>query len=153
MKPKFKYNDGGRSQAGFQGHTGDCVTRAIAIATELPYEKVYNDLFELAKQHRDTKRDKLAKAFQSGKQNVSPRTGVHKTIYNAYMKSLGWDWIPAMAIGQGCKVHLRKNELPAGKIVARVTKHMVAVIDGVINDTYDCSRNGTRCVYGYFVKR
>jgi len=28
----------------------------------------------------------------------------------------------------------------------------VAVIDGVINDTYDCSREGTRCVYGYWEK-
>jgi hypothetical protein len=24
------------------------------------------------------------------------------------------------------------------------------VIDGVIHDTHDCSRNGTRCVYGYY---
>jgi hypothetical protein len=25
-------------------------------------------------------------------------------------------------------------------------------VDGIINDTYDCSREGTRCVYGYFTK-
>ena len=30
------YNDGGRTAAGFKGETGDCVTRAIAIATGLP---------------------------------------------------------------------------------------------------------------------
>lgn len=29
----FVYDDGGRSAAGFKGKTGDCVTRAIAIAT------------------------------------------------------------------------------------------------------------------------
>jgi hypothetical protein len=31
---KFNYNDGGREAAGFKGFTGDCVCRAIAIATE-----------------------------------------------------------------------------------------------------------------------
>jgi hypothetical protein len=30
------------------------------------------------------------------------------------------------------------------------SRHLVAVIDGVIHDTHDCSRDGTRCVYGYF---
>ncbi len=24
------------------------------------------------------------------------------------------------------------------------------MIDGVVHDTYDCTRNGTRCVYGYW---
>jgi hypothetical protein len=31
-----------------------------------------------------------------------------------------------------------------------VSRHAVAVIDGVIHDTYDCSRGGKRCVYGYW---
>ena len=57
-----------------------------------------------------------------------------------------------MGIGTGCKVHLKKEELPTGKIIARVSRHICAVIDGVINDTYDCSREGTRCVYGYYRK-
>lgn len=34
---QFQYNDGGRAEAGFKGTTGDCVCRAIAIATERPY--------------------------------------------------------------------------------------------------------------------
>jgi len=25
------------------------------------------------------------------------------------------------------------------------------VIDGVLHDTHDCSRDGTRCVYGYWL--
>jgi len=55
-------------------------------------------------------------------------------------------------IGQGCKVHLRKDELPQGKLIVRVSKHITSVIDGVINDTYDCSRGATRCVYGYYIE-
>jgi hypothetical protein len=33
-----------------------------------------------------------------------------------------------------------------------VSKHYCAVIDGVIHDTSDPSRDGTRCVYGYWIK-
>ena len=53
-------------------------------------------------------------------------------------------------IGSGGKVHLRAEELRAGRIMAQTAHHLVAVIDGVIHDTHDCSRGGTRCVYAYF---
>lgn len=35
-------DDGGRAAAGFKGDTGDCVTRAISIATGRPYREVYD---------------------------------------------------------------------------------------------------------------
>jgi hypothetical protein len=57
-----------------------------------------------------------------------------------------------MAVGSGCKVHLRADELPSGRLIVRVSHHFAAVIDGVIHDTHDCSRGGTRCVYGYWVR-
>jgi hypothetical protein len=34
--------------------------------------------------------------------------------------------------------------------VVRCSKHTVGVIDGVVHDTHDQSRDGTRCVYGYW---
>lgn len=40
----FQYNDGGRKDAGYKGFTGDCVCRAICIASGLPYQKVYRRL-------------------------------------------------------------------------------------------------------------
>ena len=46
---QFQYNDGGRKEAGYEGHAGDCVTRAIAIATQKPYQEVYTALNELGK--------------------------------------------------------------------------------------------------------
>ena len=55
-----------------------------------------------------------------------------------------------MLIGTGCRVHLRRDELPTGRLVVALSGHMAAVIDGVLNDTHDCSRAGTRCVYGYY---
>lgn len=133
-------NDGGRGEAGFKGTTGDCVTRAIAIATGRPYQEVYDALNEISAKHERQKR--------RGKSNS--RTGVFKTAQHRYMASIGWKWTPTMSIGSGCKVHLRSEELPAGRIVASVSRHAVAVIDGVAHDIYDCTRGGKRCVYGYW---
>ena len=138
----FQFNDGGREESGFQGTTGDCVTRAIAIALELPYKQVYDDLNALISQHRKTRIQKASNA----------RGGVNKKFYHQYLRDKGWKWAPCMTIGSGCKVHLKADELPKGRIIARVSKHIVAVVNGVVNDTYDCSRNETRCVYGYFAK-
>jgi hypothetical protein len=135
----FIFNDGGRADASYQGTAGDCTVRAIAIATGKPYQEVYDALFELNKS-------------QKGKlRGASPRDGGTKTAtIRKYMKSIGWRWTPTMTIGSGCQVHLKAEELPLGRLVVRVSKHMVAVIDRVINDLSDCSRDGTRCVYGYY---
>ena len=70
--------------------------------------------------------------------------------FKDYMTELGFVWTPTMTIGSGCTTHLRDGELPDGRLVCKVGRHLVAVVDGVINDTHDCSRNGTRCVYGYW---
>jgi hypothetical protein len=35
------YNEGGRQAAGYKGDAGDCVARAIAIASGLPHKQVY----------------------------------------------------------------------------------------------------------------
>ena len=44
----FVYNDGGRAAAGYKGQAGDCVVRAIAIATQKPYQEVYDAINALA---------------------------------------------------------------------------------------------------------
>lgn len=70
------------------------------------------------------------------------------------MTSYGWRFIPTMGIGTGCTTHLRDGEIPmVGRIVCNVSKHYVAVVDGVIQDTFDPSREGTRCVYGYWIRQ
>ncbi len=132
----FEHHDGGRQEAGFKGKTGDCVVRAIAIATGLPYGQVYNDLKARMKADKKTKN--------------TPRNGVPRHIFQPYLEELGWQWHPTMKIGQGCRVHLTKEELPPGMILARVSKHFVAVKDGTVYDIHDCTRKGSRCVYGYF---
>ena len=140
----FNYNDGGRMAAGYKGDAGDCVCRAVAIAAQIPYQQVYDRLAAGNASQRKSKR--------TGKQPRSARNGVYTTRKGLkdYMLELGFVWTPTMQIGSGCKVHLKADELPFGRLVCNVSKHQVAVIDGVINDTYECSREGTRCVYGYW---
>ena len=150
----FQFNDGGRASAGFKGTTGDCVTRAIAIATEQPYIDVYNKLHELNKEYSENHRGRRANKIISGGglKGTTPRNGVFKEVYHPYLLSLGWGWTPCMLVGQGCKVHLKSEELPAGRLIVSVSKHMLSVIDGVANDIYEDFRGGTRCVYGYYSK-
>lgn len=137
----FVFHDGGRAATGFKGSTGDCVTRSIAIATGKPYQEVYDALNGLAQTERFSKRKK---------RRSSSRTGVYRQTYQRYLESLGWRWTSTMSIGSGCRVHLRASELPAGPLLVKVSRHLTAVIDGVLYDTHNCSRGGTRCVYGYF---
>ena len=137
MTTIWEYNDGGRADAGFKGQTGDCVARAIAIATGKPYREVYND---------------LADGMQKLTGKKSARDGVSKKVYEKVLETYGWKWTPTMAIGSGTKVHLRPDELPAGVVITRLSRHIATVVDGVVQDTHDPSRGGTRAVYGYWVK-
>lgn len=152
---KFVYDDGGRKAARYKGKTGDCVCRSIAIATGLPYQQVYDNLNELGKAERASKR-------RRGKS--SSRKGIHRVTYEKYLKQFNWIWTPTMFIGSGCKVHLVDGELPMGRLIVAVSRHLTAVIDGVIYDTHDPQRftifceNGVqrfagRCVYGYYAGR
>tara|TARA_B110000438_G_scaffold128412_1_gene124695 strand:+ start:59 stop:544 length:486 start_codon:yes stop_codon:yes gene_type:complete len=147
---KFKVNDGGRAAAGYKGQTGDCVVRSIAIVTGMTYQKVYNDLYNANKVFRSTSKTKLARSLKQ--KNDSPRSGTHRVVLKNYLSQLGFQWTPTMFVGQGCKVHLKKEELPSGTLLVSCSKHITCIKDGVLHDTHDCSRNGTRCVYGYWTK-
>lgn len=151
-RPIWVEDDGGRSAAGLKGRVGDCVVRAVAIAAELPYDKVYKDLHEAKVAHAETSRDKWAKFYRRKPEKLHPDKGVGRPIYDKYLKAIGFKWVPTMAIGQGCRVHLRRDELPSGRLVVRVSRHLVAMIDGVIHDTHNPDRGGDRCVYGYYIK-
>ena len=149
---KFVQDDGGRTAAGYKGNTGDCVPRAIAIATGRSYQQVYDELTVLTSAFVNGSRSRAAKKIKT-RGHVTPRNGVFKDVYRPYLESLGWEFVPTMGFGTGCQVHMRANELPKGRIIVRVSRHLAAVIDGVLHDTYDCSRLGRRCVYGYYRRK
>lgn len=136
-------DDGGRMAAGFRGATGDCATRAVAIAAERPYLEIYRRINDLARKHerKGTRKRGISDA----------RTGVYRSTMDRLMNELGATWTPTMEIGSGCTVHLAMHELPPGRLVVRLSKHYAAVIDGVLHDTHDCSRAGSRAVYGHWL--
>lgn len=135
MHTKVVLTDGGRSEAGFRGQAGDCVARAVAITTGKSYQEVYKDIASFLAENGLPK---------------SARNGVPKHLTKKYMERVGLTWTATMRIGQGTTVHLKADELPKGRIIASVTRHVVAVIDGAIHDDHDPSRGGTRAVYGYW---
>lgn len=141
----FHYNDGGRARY-FSGTGGDCVTRAIAIASGRDYIEVYNALAEGNARQRKGKRP----SRNHGKRTALHGINVRRKWFKDLMQEWGFEWVPTMGIGQGCKVHLRACELPLGRLVVSLSKHYTAVIDRQLHDLYDCSREGTRCVYGYW---
>ena len=147
----FQFNDGGRQAAGFKGGAGDCVVRAIAIAAELPYMQVYEDLRIANAAYAEQRNDKLARRL--AEKGSSPRNGNHRNVFHDYILGHDFEWVPTMKIGAGCQVHLLDNELVEGRLIVKVSKHLSAVIDGVIDDTHNPSRGGSRCVYGYYIKR
>ena len=148
MAIAYQFNDGGRAAAGFKGQAGDCVCRAIAIAAGLPYADVYNVLAEGNKKQRITRRS--GKHKSAGKRTANDGIHTSRKWFRDYMKSLGFQWVSSMGIGSGCRVHLRADELPGGRIIVKLSRHYAAVIDGVMQDTHEGSRGGTRCVYGYW---
>lgn len=150
---RLVYDDGGRKAAGFRGEAEDCVCRAIAIATGRPYREVYDDLNNFASYEKLTRAEASCEAAFKGSCASSSRTGIRKQTSRDYLDYIGWQWHPTMKIGQGCKVHLRDGELPVGRVIVQVSKHVVAVIDGVVHDTHDCTRDGMRCVYGFWLPR
>lgn len=153
---KFNYNDGGRSKYFKADNVGDCVTRAIAIATGRDYKEVYDTLNEMAKRE-SVKRHRRHKRSQS-------RNGVFKETWKRYLRDIGWIHHKTCELGSRSeKVKFVDGALPNGTLIVQLSKHITCVIDGVINDTYDCSKkeyydwesgdlmvNDKRCVYGYW---
>lgn len=136
----FVRDDGGRADAGYRGTTGDCGCRAIAIALDLPYREVYDLIIDYARSERPNAR----------RRRSHPRTGVHHSLMRRILDDYGWRWTATMTIGSGCRVHVRADELPGGRLILNLSRHYAAMIDGVVHDTHDPSRDGTRCVYGFW---
>lgn len=126
MQPirKFSWNDGGRSVGGFVGLTGDCVSRAIAIATGLAYRDIYETLKE--------------------RYGTSPRNGVPRSIYSPYLLELGWQSVPLPSL----PTTINEMLLPEGPTVIQCQRagrphaHLCTVIDHVLHDTWDARDDG-----------
>lgn len=158
---KYEYDDGGRKDAGWKGTGGDCVVRAVAIATGRPYQEVYDRCAD------GNHSGKKGQPFLNGKhyrnRTRGKRTALHgicteEKWFQDYMKELGFEYVVA-PYGQA---HVRSDSLPQqGSLILSLKRHYAAYVDGVLRDTWDCStiaRRGskhrkdgiTRCVWGYW---
>jgi hypothetical protein len=113
---EFVWHDGGRATCGFVGTTGDCVARAIAIATGEVYRDVYQALSDMA--------DKTA------------RHGIAAPVIQKFLADRGWK----MRLGLEFA-----DALPRGVVLVelacpedgRRSEHMCCVIDHTVYDTWN----------------
>lgn len=127
----YVYHDGGRAEAGFKTKT-DCGIRAMAIACEISYKEA---------------RERLKRASKAGKLGSGAISkGIYKEDLEAALKEFGFVWKSAPKF-KGRKA--RYYDLPKGKVIARMSRHYAAVIDGILYDTFDSS---DKMVYGYWIK-
>lgn len=120
MEAKWIWHDGGRAGAGFVGSTGDCVVRAITIATGKEYREVYDAI------HSAT--------------GESPRQGASIQHYEKFLTDLGFECVQCESptklrfMGELLgNVVLRFH--PEGK--SRKRGHLCTMVDGTIYDTWD----------------
>lgn len=129
-------DDGGRADAGYTGSAGDCVTRAIAIAEDRDYDEVRADLMEATKTWRAKSRSRAAKRSKSN----SVRNGTRATVYRPYLESRGWTRTPLMKFGSPERKHMLPDDVPSGRVIVEMPRHVAAIIDHKLHDTHDCRK-------------
>ena len=147
VRCEFVEDDGGRAAAGYgEEASGDCVARAITIATGKPYAEVFEAL--KAAHARYVKRlgpGSYEAGFEERRRTEPIHNGCHEKVYGRYLRSLGWQYTRIKE-----RLCLRAGALPPGRLIVMVHHHAVAVINGVIHDTHDSGGTGKRPVMGYW---
>lgn len=123
---RFSIDDAGRSQSLRPKQKRDCVVRAIALASGMPYDSVYDGLAAMGR-----------KCGRS----------TSKEIWKAYLDSPAWIKEVFPAIPGQARMHLEsfRQGHPLGRFVVQMARHLTAVIDGVIRDDFEPRLEG--CVY------
>ena len=127
---------------------GDCVKRAITFVTKMDYHQVQLELNRY-------KKVTGAKVFNERKNCDSYCENVLK------MKKISF---PAQSGVARMNGYSFAKSFPKGRYILNMAHHWTACVDGVIYDTYDCSKkdyydfngdlvtNEERCVYGYWTE-
>ena len=132
---KFIKNHGGREKYYptnlKKDLTGDCVLRAVSIATEIDYLEVRDSLFDIAKE--------LGRMPNS------------QIVYETYLESLGWVKNKPLRKSNNKKYRLQnitKDMIPS-RAIFHTSNHIAAVIDGELHDTWNC---GPWCANSYYTR-
>lgn len=108
---------------------GDCVKRALTIATGKDYREISLQLNRFKKVHH-------ADSFNDWRRNVEP----------FIREILGGRKISFPAIKGECRMNGERfcEEYDDGTYILQMANHVVCCKDGVLYDTWDCSE---KCVY------
>ena len=131
-------DDGGRSAAGFKGRTGDCLTRAISIATGESYRKVYDAVGEQMKKHGYAR---SGNAYaQSGKAAAAVRAKGRsrrpRTIQDDVLRLFGFAKVDAKKPNGTCYTYEQAHRR-YGTCIVTTTKHYATLKNGALRDTFD----------------
>jgi hypothetical protein len=169
----FRRNDGGVHKTRFTSPSGDCVARAIAIATGIPYMKVHRELYRRQRAflhaafEREHGRRPDHKERGSGEMRrlEQPRKGALPGAYRPWLEEIGWaytrtaDRPQETTAGNGCAAcgssqppehgpRLGVDPLPHGAVIVETCTHACAVMDGVLHDIH--TRAVGQVVTGYY---
>ncbi|MFA7329802.1 MAG: hypothetical protein WC326_01895 [Candidatus Delongbacteria bacterium] len=122
----FQQDDGGRATSRRPRQKNDCVVRACAITTGLPYDQVYNEFAALGRRcGRGTDRKAMVVWLK------------YRATYHAFQAMAGQPRVHLDVFSQTIGT--------SGRWIVRVAGHATAVIDGAIHDTSRPRQDA--CVY------
>ena len=125
----YEYNDGGRAQAGFKGDAGDCQVRAICIATDLTYKKVYDTIAKTFKKHDYPQ---SANVYKIGRKKPGKRNP--RIIQDDILKGFGFKKVK---LGKGSRPTYTEAYEEFGNCIVTTTKHFTSLVDEALQDTFD----------------
>ena len=114
----YKFNDGGRAAAGRKGSARDCVARALAILTQRDYTECYKALATANKVYYGSR---------------SARNGIHAKVFDKVFAEFG---LRKVKLGR-CKPTYSQAHAEHGDCIVTTAKHMCAIVDGDLQDTFD----------------
>lgn len=117
----FTRFDGGRKAAGYKGSTGDCVVRAITIASDGDYKEIYDACAS------------ANKLFHPNKA-ASARNGVFQDAWHYVCKYLGFE---DMGVKASEELSITDAYNRFGDCIVEIPRHLLAVKGGFVVDSWD----------------
>ena len=127
----YVYDDGGRRKAGFRKPAGDCFVRSLAIATSLPYRKVYRKVAREFKRYGypETSDGHILDKYTH---IIDPSPG---DIQERLMGIFGFERIPMKR--QGRRPSFSQAYGRYGDCIVDIREHTAAIVEGDYRDTWN----------------
>ena len=127
----FVYNDGGRATSKRPLQKNDCTVRALAIATGMPYDTVYDILKDAGRQ-------------------CSGRFNIKQFLFEPHNQDFfncKFHWQSFPAVKGECRMNpvAFSKQFNQGIYIAKTAKHVFTFIDGVAQDVE--AERDDRCIY------